>query len=415
MLFKIKRFAWTRESILFSASLLVSLSLSLFSHFIHVSWSDDWGYASSVASQFKVPLEAVPLQREYFDLVIEKAIHEVSSGRTPNPDILCNSLIKFGMFYDKIGKDFQKIITGHYAGTMLDRNGNTHLKRATDRVKDQTYFLSQLSQNQISRASFPLANLKKPEVRNLAKEFGLSTQNRKDSQGLCFLGKLNWNDFLSHYIKNNPGPICESGTGRVLGGHKGLHFHTIGQRKGVGLLLSKDVHMGPWYVSGKDIKENILYISNRQIDSDEKHESCGGTSSPVILSDRHLLLGNYKADYSTNFLASSSSSEYCFEVAEMNWISPSTIPSIPPEGVRMSVQLRHGPTCSPATIFKHQQENGFQQQSIQQLPLSKLKIYLDFPDQAISPGQYAALDSMLRYMMAQFVWVLVLYCDLKVI
>ena len=167
---------------------------------------------------------------------------------------MCNKLIKFGAFEQRRGKDFDRIATGHYATTeMVD--GVQFLATAKDPIKDQTDFLSQLCSAQISKLMFPIGHLMKSQVRDIAHQAKLPSADRKDSQGICFLGKINYNDFIRRYLGEKEGKIVELETGKILGTHKGYWFHTIGQRKG--LFLSG----GPWFVVKKDIEENVLYVS----------------------------------------------------------------------------------------------------------------------------------------------------------
>jgi tRNA-specific 2-thiouridylase len=185
---------------------------------------------------------------------VSYTIESVRKGLTPNPDVMCNKLIKFGAFEQRWGKDFDRIATGHYATTdTLD--GVQFLATAKDPIKDQTDFLSQLSFSQISKLMFPIGHMMKSEVREIAHQAKLPSADRKDSQGICFLGKINYNDFLRRYLGEKEGKIVELETGKILGTHKGYWFHTIGQRKG--LFLSG----GPWFVVKKDIEENVLYVS----------------------------------------------------------------------------------------------------------------------------------------------------------
>jgi len=168
---------------------------------------------------------------------------------------MCNKMIKFGAFEEKYGKDFDAISTGHYATTLLLEN-EKFLATAKDSFKDQTYFLGQISRKQLSKLMFPIGNLLKHEVRELAAKTKLPSAYRKDSQGICFLGKINYNDFIKRYVGEKPGNIVELETGKILGTHRGFWFHTIGQRKGLGL------GGGPWFVVKKDTGENIVYVSN---------------------------------------------------------------------------------------------------------------------------------------------------------
>lgn len=215
-------------------------------------WEEDLRYASLVCEQLNVPLEILSLQRAYWDRVVAHTISELKLGRTPSPDILCNQNVKFGAFADLIDSSFDKIATGHYA--RLD--SQHRLLKGVDPIKDQTYFLSRLSREQIQRALFPIGHLPKAAVRQRAAEYDLPTQDRPDSQGICFLGKLKFNDFVKAHLGERPGPIVELETERVLGEHRGFWFHTIGQRKGLGL------SGGPWFVVQKDPLRDIVYVSH---------------------------------------------------------------------------------------------------------------------------------------------------------
>ena len=194
------------------------------------------------------------LHKEYWDNVVSYTIETVRRGLTPNPDVMCNKLIKFGAFDDRRGKDYDRIATGHYATTCTVDN-KVFLATAKDPIKDQTDFLSQLEYRQIQKLMFPIGDMMKSEVRRIAHDAHLPSADRKDSQGICFLGKINYNDFIRRYLGEREGKIVELETGKILGTHKGYWFHTIGQRKG--LYLSG----GPWFVVRKDIDENVLYVS----------------------------------------------------------------------------------------------------------------------------------------------------------
>ncbi len=208
-----------------------------------------------IAKKYGCRFDIVDLQKEYWDTVVKYTIDSVKQGLTPNPDIMCNLLIKFGAFRDKYGQDFDKITTGHYARTIENEKG-VFLATAQDRVKDQTYFLGQITYEQLSHVMFPIGHLEKKEVRRIAEEMKLPSAHRPDSQGICFLGKINYSDFIRKYVGERPGPIVELETGKVLGKHKGFWFHTIGQRRGLGL------GGGPWFVVKKDTQQNIIYVSN---------------------------------------------------------------------------------------------------------------------------------------------------------
>jgi tRNA-specific 2-thiouridylase len=215
---------------------------------------EDIEIVSFVARKYGCRFEIVSLHEEYWDSVVSYTIDSVKRGLTPNPDMMCNKLIKFGVFEQKWGHQFDKIATGHYATTKED-DGLTWLSTAKDRVKDQTYFLGQISYLQVSRLMFPVGGLLKQEVRAIAAREKLPSAQRKDSQGICFLGKVNYNDFIERYLGKKEGLIVELETGNILGKHQGFWFHTIGQRKGLGL------SGGPWFVIKKDVRRNIVYVS----------------------------------------------------------------------------------------------------------------------------------------------------------
>jgi tRNA-specific 2-thiouridylase len=216
---------------------------------------EDIEITSYIARKYGCRFEIVSLHKEYWDKVVSYTIDSVKRGLTPNPDMMCNKYIKFGCFEEKWGKDFDKIATGHYA-TTTEIDGRVWLSTAKDPLKDQTDFLAQITNLQIRKLIFPIGSLTKNEVRNIAAEQKLPSAQRKDSQGICFLGKINYNDFIERYLGKHPGRIVELETGKTLGTHNGYWFHTIGQRKGLGL------SGGPWFVVKKDIGRNILYVSN---------------------------------------------------------------------------------------------------------------------------------------------------------
>lgn len=215
---------------------------------------DDMTIVKWLGKHYGLKVEMVSLHQEYWDNVVAYTIENVKKGLTPNPDMMCNKLIKFGYFDQKWGAGFDKIATGHYAGTTVIEN-NTFLSTAADKVKDQTYFLAQMNNMQISRSMFPIGHLQKSELRKIALNAKLPSAMRKDSQGICFLGKVNYNDFIKRYLGEKKGKIVCLETGKVLGEHKGYWFHTIGQRRGTGL------SGGPWFVVKKDTEQNIVYVS----------------------------------------------------------------------------------------------------------------------------------------------------------
>ena len=216
---------------------------------------EDIEITTYIARKYGCKMEVVSLHEEYWENVVSYTIDAVKRGLTPNPDMMCNKLIKFGCFEQKWGKEFDKTATGHYA-TTTELNGKVYLSTAKDKFKDQTDFLAQVDYLQVSKLMFPIGNLLKSEVRDIAEKQGLPSAKRKDSQGICFLGKINYNDFIERYLGKRTGKIIELETGKILGKHNGYWFHTIGQRKGLGL------SGGPWFVIKKDIRRNIIYVSN---------------------------------------------------------------------------------------------------------------------------------------------------------
>ncbi len=254
-------------------------------------WEEDLKYARSVCEQSDVPLKIIPLQTEYWENVVSYTISEIKEGRTPNPDIFCNSLIKFGEFYDKIDSSFEKVASGHYAKVEMI-NGKYLLKTSPDPLKDQTYFLAYLTQHQLSRALFPIGKYKKSEIRRLAEENNLPTMARRDSQGICFLGQIKFKEFIYHHLGEVEGDIIDIDTGKILGKHPGYYYFTIGQRSGLKL------GGGPWFVVKKDVKNNVIFISKENLAVRERAE---------------------------------------FTAGKFNWIA-----GVPPAGKNLKVKIRHG-------------------------------------------------------------------------
>ena len=217
---------------------------------------EDIEMATAVAHKYRCKLEVVDCHRDYWDNVTRYTMEKVKAGLTPNPDVMCNRLIKFGAFHEKRGRDYDLIATGHYAQTEIDDEGRKWLVTSPDPVKDQTDFLAQIYDWQLKKALFPIGHYVKDEVRQIAEREHLVNAKRKDSQGICFLGKINYNDYVRMYLGEHPGNVIELETGRCIGLHKGLWFHTIGQRKGMGF------GGGPWFVVKKDVEKNILYVSH---------------------------------------------------------------------------------------------------------------------------------------------------------
>ena len=259
------------------------------------SAEEDIEMCTLIAHRYGLPLDVVSLHEEYWDHVMDYALRTVKAGLTPNPDMMCNRMIKFGFFEQRWGKDFDQTATGHYATTEVI-DGVKYLATAVDPVKDQTDFLAQITYDQLKHVIFPIGNLPKEDVRRIAEEAHLPNAHRRDSQGICFLGQIDYNDFIRRHLGERPGPIIELETGRKLGEHRGYWFHTIGQRKGLGL------SGGPWYVVRKNVDENVIYVSNgygtakqygRTLRLDEMHFISGnpweGAEGPVdiMFKNRH--------------------------------------------------------------------------------------------------------------------------------
>ncbi len=278
-----------------SIPLLKDLGYEPHIFYIRIGMEDEPGYidcpseedieiTTYIAKKYGCHFDVVSLQKEYWERVISYTIDSVKKGLTPNPDMMCNKLIKFDAFEEKYGKNFDKISTGHYA-TTLEKNKIIYLGTAKDKFKDQTYFLGQIFQKQLNKLLFPIGGLSKNEVREIAVKSKLPSAYRKDSQGICFLGKINYNDFIRRYAGEKEGKIIELETGKILGTHNGFWFHTIGQRKGIGL------SQGPWFVVKKDTDENIIYVSNG-------YDPVAQYDNKIFLSDFHFINEFPDRDYS---------------------------------------------------------------------------------------------------------------------
>ena len=218
------------------------------------SAEEDIEICELIAKKYNLPFSIVSLHDEYWEYVMGYTLKTVAQGLTPHPDMMCNKLIKFGFFEERWGKDFDKTATGHYA-SVKEFDGKYYLATAQDPVKDQTDFLASLTQTQLSHLLFPLGDLPKAEVRKIATEACLPNAGRKDSQGICFLGKINYKDFIKRHLGIRSGDVIEIESGKKIGEHDGFWFYTIGQRKGLGL------GGGPWFVVKKDTDKNIIYVS----------------------------------------------------------------------------------------------------------------------------------------------------------
>ena len=237
------------------------------------SMEEDLEMATAVSHKYGCKLEVIDCHQEYWNQVTTYTINKVRAGLTPNPDVMCNRLIKFGAFDEKRGHDYDLIATGHYAQTEREPSNHPRLGETTntpsqqeetervwlctspDPVKDQTDFLAQIYDWQLRKALFPIGHMMKEEVREIAEREHLVNAKRKDSQGICFLGKINYNDYIRRFLGEQPGDVIELETNKKIGQHKGLWFHTIGQRHGLGF------GGGPWFVVKKDVAANILYVS----------------------------------------------------------------------------------------------------------------------------------------------------------
>ena len=228
---------------------------------------EDFADVRRVASLLDIPYYTVNFAKEYMDRVFSYFLAEYKAGRTPNPDVLCNREIKFGPFLEeakKLGADY--IATGHYCkiAHTQDSDGNPvhFLQKAKDQNKDQTYFLTQLSQKQLEKVLFPLQDMEKPEIRKIALENGLATAKKKDSTGICFIGERNFRKFLNSYLPACPGKILDL-SGKQVGEHMGLMYYTLGQRRGLDLGgIKGEEDCGRWFVVKKDLQKNILYVSH---------------------------------------------------------------------------------------------------------------------------------------------------------
>lgn len=301
------------------------------------SADEDIEMCTLIARKYGLPLKVVSLHEEYWDHVMAYALRTVKEGLTPHPDMMCNKMIKFGFFEERWGKDFDKTATGHYA-SIKEIDGKLYLATAKDPVKDQTDFLAQISYEQLSHLMFPLGDMDKSEVRQLAKDVSLPNASRKDSQGICFLGKIDYSDFIARHLGEKEGPVIEIETGKKIGVHRGYWFYTIGQRKG--LRLSG----GPWFVVRKNVKDNVIYVSNGY--------------------DTRLQYGRE------------------IPLIEPNWISGDPFSGIlEAEGdkVEIAFKTRHSPEFYTGHLIKNSDD--------------EIKIISDCDVQGIAPGQFAIVYS----------------------
>ncbi|WP_392565102.1 tRNA 2-thiouridine(34) synthase MnmA [Utexia brackfieldae] len=299
----------------------------------YCSASADLADAQAVCDKLGIELLTINFAAEYWDNVFEHFLSEYKAGRTPNPDILCNKEIKFKAFLDYAAEDLgaDYIATGHYV-RRRDTDAGTELLRGIDNNKDQSYFLYTLSEAQISKSLFPVGELEKPQVRKIADELGLITAQKKDSTGICFIGERKFRDFLARYLPAQPGKI-RTVDGKVIGEHQGLMYHTLGQRKGLGIGGLKDAPETPWYVVEKNLLTNELIVAQ-------------GANHPAL--------------FSTGLIAQ-----------QLDWVNRK--PLI--QTIRCSVKTRYRQQDIPCTVTPITDE--------------KIEVIFDEPISAVTPGQSA--------------------------
>ena len=299
----------------------------------YCSSRQDWIDAASVADTIGVDIEAVNFAAEYKDRVFAEFLREYSAGRTPNPDVLCNAEIKFKAFLDHaMSLGAELIATGHYA-RVREVNGYYQLLKGLDASKDQSYFLHRLNQAQLSKTLFPLGEMPKTQVRDIAQQLGLSNAAKKDSTGICFIGERPFRDFLNRYLPTHPGPM-KTLDGRTVGEHVALAFYTYGQRKGIGIGGDKKGTGEPWFAAHKDLENNILYVAQ-------------GHDHPALLSTQ-------------------------LHAEDASWIAGHV-----PQNFDIAAKTRYRQSDAPCRLTVHDAQH----------------FTLDFPQPqwAVTPGQYAVL------------------------
>lgn len=295
--------------------------------------AEDLADAQQVCDKLGIELHTVNFAAEYWDNVFEYFLQEYRSGRTPNPDIICNKEIKFKAFLEFADEilDADYIATGHYV-RRGESDGHWQMLRGLDNNKDQSYFLYTLAEKHIGKTLFPVGELEKPEVRRIAEEQGLITHNKKDSTGICFIGERKFKDFLQQYIPAQPGDI-ETPEGKVIGRHDGLMYHTLGQRKGLHIGGLKDASEDPWYVVAKDLERNVLIAGQ-------------GADHPLL--------------YSNGLMAN-----------QLHWVDRKG----PQEKTALTVKTRYRQQDIPCTV--------------EPVGDDQLKVIFDKPEKAVTPGQSA--------------------------
>ena len=290
---------------------------------------EDLADAQKVCDKLGITLHTANFAAEYWDNVFEHFLAEYNAGRTPNPDILCNREIKFKVFLEYaqvLGADL--IATGHYV-RRADRDDHTYLLRGKDNNKDQSYFLHAVSESEFHQTLFPIGDMEKPEVRRIAEQHGLATHSKKDSTGICFIGERRFKDFLQQYLPAQPGAI-EDESGRVIGTHSGLMYHTIGQRQGLGIGGVQGAGDEPWFVVGKDLERNVLRVAQ-------------GTENPLLY---------------TNFL----------QAGQAHWING----AMPDNPLRCTAKTRYRQSDQACLVTQVD---------------DRLHVLFDQPQRAVTPGQ----------------------------
>ena len=296
----------------------------------YCSAAEDLHDAQAVADLLQIPLHTINFSAEYWDRVFEYFLAEYRVGRTPNPDVLCNREIKFKAFLDHaLSLGAAGIATGHYARSTREADG-IHMRRARDENKDQTYFLYMLGQQQLSSSRFPLGELEKHQVRELAKQAGFPNHGKKDSTGICFIGERKFSEFLSRYLPANPGHM-ETPDGSRVGDHQGLMYYTLGQRKGLGIGGRAGAEDEPWFVLKKDLGRNVLIVAQ-------------GHNHPLLLKQG-------------------------LQASQLHWVSGHA-PALP---LRCLARIRH--------------RQPLQQCELSPLQDKGLQVHFQQPQRAVTPGQ----------------------------
>lgn len=296
--------------------------------------AEDMADAQAVCDKLGIKLHKVNFAAEYWDNVFEYFLAEYKAGRTPNPDIMCNKEIKFKAFLEfaaeALGADY--IATGHYVRRRY-QDGHWQMLRGLDHNKDQSYFLYTLAEQHIAQTLFPVGDLEKPAVRAIAEQQGFVTHDKKDSTGICFIGERKFKDFLQQYLPAQPGDIVSIDDGKIIGRHEGLMYHTLGQRKGLGIGGLRDGGDDPWYVVGKDLTLNQLLVAQ-------------GHDHPALLS--------------SGLIAS-----------QLHWVDRTG----PQQVCRLTVKTRYRQHDIPCTVTPRSD--------------GRLQVTFDSPQKAVTPGQSA--------------------------